>query len=461
MSEPSGIPAPLDNTPVSRRRYDRERRARLEAEQLLEAKSRALYDANNALRKQAESLEEAIRQRTADLETARAEAEAASSAKSIFLATMSHEIRTPLNGVLGMAEALNDTSLTQAQRDMLGVVLESGRLLQSVLNDILDLSKIEAGKFDIEEIAFDLKDAVRSVEAMYGLKAQEKGLDFRVDFGSGTDGWIKGDPNRLRQILGNLVSNSIKFTSSGSIHVQVDVFAIGTSHELRLIVKDTGKGISLEEKERLFKPYAQISPSISREHGGTGLGLSIARRFCQLMQGELSLESSEGQGATFTARFRIAPTQAPQTTSDQNPEEDLKRLLQERPRRILAAEDNKTNQLVLRSLLKDLELTLEIVSDGSALLSAWQQARPDLVLMDIQMPVMNGLDATAAIRDAECKAKLPRTPIIALSANMMRHHEIEYQQIGMDGCVPKPFRKAQLLAAILAALMLSKDIENP
>ncbi|TVS02017.1 MAG: response regulator [Rhodobacteraceae bacterium] len=454
MSEPSGIMAPLEDSPVSRRRYDREKRARIEAEHLLEAKSRELYVANEALRKQAESLEEAIRQRTADLETARAQAEAASAAKSVFLATMSHEIRTPLNGVLGMAEALNDTSLTPSQREMLNVVLESGRLLQTVLNDILDLSKIEAGKFDIEEVSFDLEDAVRSVEAMFGLKAQEKGLNFSIEFGPVAGGWVKGDPIRLRQILGNLVSNAIKFTEKGSFHVLVEINAIGTHHELRLIVKDTGQGLSVEEIRRLFKPYAQSDPTISREFGGTGLGLSISRRFCQLMHGELSVESRKGSGATFTARFRVIPTHAPEVASDRGLEEQFRQLLQERPSRILVAEDNKTNQLVLRSLLRGFDLTLDIVPDGRALFSAWQKARPELVLMDVQMPIMNGLEATVAIREAESRAKLARTPIIALSANMMRHHEIEYRQIGMDGCVPKPFRKEQLLSAILGCLRL-------
>ncbi|ATX65752.1 ATP-binding protein [Roseinatronobacter bogoriensis] len=460
MSEIDRISAHFGDAQVSRRRYDRERRARIEAEQLLEAKSRELYEANNALRKQAESLEETIRQRTADLEAARAQAEAASAEKSAFLANMSHEIRTPLNGVLGMAEALNDTPLTKVQRDMLGVVLQSGHLLQNVLNDILDLSKIEAGKYDIEEIAFDLKDVVRSVQAMFGFAAKEKGLDFRIDFGPGSEGWIMGDPNRLRQILGNLVSNAIKFTREGAVHVLVEVCPVGAGHELRLIVRDTGKGISPEEQRRLFKPYAQSNAAMSREFGGTGLGLSISRRFCQLMDGELSVESSKGHGATFTARFRVGRAQTPCATSEQGPEEELKQLLQARPHRILAAEDNKTNQLVLRGLLKGLDCSLEIVSDGGALFSAWQQKRPDLVLMDIQMPVMSGLDATIAIRDEERKAKLPRTPIIAISANIMRHHEVEYEEIGMDGCVPKPFRKEQLVKAILASLKRHQNTNN-
>ncbi len=452
MREPDRLPPLSSDVPVARRRYDRERRARIEAEQLLEAKSRELYDANTALRKQAESLEEAIRQRTADFEAARIQAEAANAAKSVFLATMSHEIRTPLNGVLGMAEALNDTSLTLAQRDMLNVVLHSGRLLQTVLNDILDLSKIEAGKYEIEEVAFNLLDTVRSVEAMFALKAQEKGLDLKIVFGPGADGWIRGDPDRLRQILGNLVSNAIKFTSKGSVHVSIDICAVNDRHELFLIVADTGKGISSEERDRLFKPYEQSNSAISREFGGTGLGLSISRRFCQLMHGDLSVESNACGGATFTARFRVSPAQPPKLVSDRNHQDDLKRLLLERPLRILAAEDNKTNQLVLRSLLNSLDLTLEIVSDGSALIAAWEQRRPDLILMDIQMPIMNGQEATAAIRHAECKRKITRTPIIALSANMMRHHEIEYRKIGMDGCVPKPFRKEQLFSVMLACL---------
>lgn len=438
--------------PVSRGRYERERRARLEAESVLEAKSRELYEANQALRRQAASLEEAVRARTSDLDAARAQAEDANAAKSIFLASMSHEIRTPLNGVLGMAAALAETPLNDTQRQMLTMILESGDMLQNVLNDILDLSKVEAGKFDIETVAFDLGATVAAVETMYALQAREKGLQFRVDMAQGTGGWVRGDPTRVRQILGNLISNAIKFTAQGHVLVSLEQVAIAQGHEVHLVVRDTGPGISAEQLTTLFEPYAQSSPEIARHFGGTGLGLSISRKLCRLMQGDLSVESVEGQGTTFRARFQVGMASSPGARASTTTETEFETALRGRALRILAAEDNKTNQMVLRSLLARFNLTLDIVGDGALALAAWERDAPDLILMDVQMPQMNGLEATAAIRAQESVLARPRTPIIALSANTMRHQVEEYLAVGMDACVPKPFQRATLLRAMLGLL---------
>ncbi|MBD3764324.1 MAG: response regulator [Rhodobacterales bacterium] len=451
MTDPAP-PRPDPAPTVSRARYDRERRARQEAESLLEAKSRELYVVNQRLMRQAEALEQAVRDRTADLEAARAQAEAASAAKSVFLASMSHEIRTPLNGVLGMAAALGDTPLSVAQRDMLAVIIDSGDMLLSVLNDILDLSKIEAGRFELEDVPFDLAEAVRSVERMHALKAEEKGLDFGVQVRGA--GWVRGDPNRLRQVLGNLVSNAIKFTERGLVRVLADLSPPDAAGGvlLRLVVADTGQGIGDDRMAQLFTPYAQGGPAVARQYGGTGLGLSIARQFCRMMGGDLTAESRPGFGSTFTATVRLAVAEAPPLAQPGAVERDFAERLRRQPLSILAAEDNGTNQLVLKGLLRRFDLRVDIVPNGRVAVEAWHRDRPDLILMDVQMPLMNGIEATQAIRRAEAEARRPRTPIIALSANAMRHQIEEYLAVGMDGNVTKPIRRAELIEAIVAVL---------
>ena len=444
-----GGPAVALSPTVSRSRYERERRARNDAEQLLEAKSRALYEANQSLKRQAEALEAAVAERTADLEAARIQAEAASTAKSVFLANMSHEIRTPMNGVLGMASALLETELSGLQREMIEVILRSGDLLQAVINDILDLSKIEAGKLEIEDHPFDLAEAVHACEALHALRAQEKGLSFAVEIAPAARCWVRGDAARLRQVIGNLLSNAIKFTERGGVKLTADLV---DGREAVIRVADTGIGIAPERVARLFQPYEQGDASVTRMKGGTGLGLSISRAFCRLMAGDLRAESRLGEGSVFTARVALSPTDPPPAAEAGRAEREFRALLARRPLRVLVAEDNATNQLVLRSLMRPFALDLDIVADGAAVVEAWQAMRPDLILMDVQMPRMNGVEATEAIRRRESAGGLPRTPVLGLTANAMRHQVQGYVAAGMDGSVAKPIRRAELLRAMLEVL---------
>ncbi|HEY8003286.1 MAG TPA: ATP-binding protein [Phenylobacterium sp.] len=369
-------------------------------------------------------------------------AEAASRAKSSFLAVTSHEIRTPLNGVLGMAQAMAADKLPRVQRDRVAVIQQSGQALLDILNDILDLAKIEAGKLELEATPFDLEAVVRSAAGAFSASALAKGLAYGLDFDEAARGGFLGDSARLRQVVCNLVSNAVKITEAGEVRVAVEACDGG----VRIRVRDTGPGVSDELARRLFDKFVQADSSTTRKFGGTGLGLAICRELCEAMGGAISVAAAPDRGAVFTvelplARAAIAAPAAPEPDA-------LGFLAGDTPLRILAAEDNPVNQLVLRTLLDQLGVTLTIVDDGEDAVAAWRDGHFDLMLMDVQMPRMDGPTATRRIRAAEALTGRPRTPIVALTANVMRHQLDAYVEAGMDGFVAKPIAIADLYAAI-------------
>jgi len=398
---------------------------------------------NHLLGKLAER-EDDLKSAMRELEVARDEANAANVLKTQFLANMSHEIRTPLNGVLAMAEVMALGQLDQVQRDRLDVIRRSGGLLLAVLNDVLDLSKIEAGKLTLFEDDFDVEAAIDQARENFEIMAKAKGLSFDVKVAETAKGWWRGDADRLRQILGNLLSNAVKFTPQGSVRAEVDVNDLGG---LRIVVHDSGVGISPEKLPSLFEKFTQADNSATRRFGGTGLGLAICRELTQMMGGSINVESREGHGSTFTVelpltRGRPASLQAaePAHASDDG---DL---------RLLAAEDNPTNQQVLAAVLGSLGIEVHIVPDGKEAVEAWRTGTYDLILMDIQMPVMDGITAAKTIRDSEKAAGRRRTPIVALTANALTHQVEEYLAVGMDAHVAKPIEIAKLYDAISSVL---------
>jgi signal transduction histidine kinase/CheY-like chemotaxis protein len=379
-----------------------------------------------------------------DLMEARDAANAANIAKSQFLANMSHEIRTPLNGVLAMAEVMDRGDLADVQRERLDVVRQSGEQLLAVLNDVLDLSKIEAGKLELAEQDFDLNRLAQAASESFGAMAREKSLGFSVEVAPSAQGAWRGDSDRLRQIFANLVSNAVKFTGQGEVTA---TFEAADAGGLRLSVSDTGIGIAQGKILTLFEKFTQADSSTTRQYGGTGLGLAICRELAQLMGGQISVMSEEGKGSTFIVELPFRRAASAAEVEAQAPAAEVQRSV-----RVLAAEDNFVNQKVLKAIVEPMDVELSIVGDGRAALEAWRTGQFDVILMDIQMPVMDGIAAARAIRAEETAHRRSRTPILALTANALVHQVEEYLAAGMDGHVAKPIEISKLYDAMSRVL---------
>jgi PAS domain S-box-containing protein len=381
--------------------------------------------------------------RRAMVEALRA-AETANEAKSAFLATMSHEIRTPLNGILGMAQAMDVAQLSELQREQLDVIRQSGEVLLAILNDVLDLAKIEAGKIELERIEFDLGKLAAGAQAAFTAIANKKGLSFSLAL-EGGEGRYRGDPTRIRQILYNLISNALKFTAAGAVNVTAE----HANGRLRLSVADTGVGIEQEAQAHLFEPFVQADNSTTRRHGGTGLGLAICRQLAELMGGSISVQSQIGEGSTFIVELpleKLGSRPAPAPAATDGAARELAPQLP--PLRVLAAEDNPTNRLVLKTILNQVGVQPTFAEDGVQAVAAWEAGDFDVILMDIQMPKLSGPDAARAIRGREAELGRRRTLIVALTANAIAHQHETYLAAGMDSVLTKPLEIPKLLALL-------------
>jgi signal transduction histidine kinase len=381
------------------------------------------------------------------LRAAMTAAEAANRAKSDFLATMSHEMRTPLNGVLGMAGVLEHLIDDPEQARMLQVIRDSGEHLLAVINDILDLAKIEAGQLSLVPGPLNLADAADRVLALHRIRAEAKGLALHFELtGPDRAAWRLGDEQRLVQILHNLVGNAVKFTDAGEV-----VLRIATGSDTRLVIEvaDTGIGMTEAEMSRVFGEFIQAHVGMTRRYGGTGLGLAIVRRLVRLMGGEVSLSGAPGQGVVVRVEIEMP------VLRDPPPDQDVSGLPQLPPMRVLAAEDNATNRIILGSLLRSLAVEAEILPSGVALLARWREVEVDAILLDIAMPGHDGVETLVALR-AEALAtgrRLP--PALAVTANAMTHQLADYMAQGFAGVVPKPLRPEDLARALASCVVPS------
>lgn len=379
-----------------------------------------------------------------EMEEARAAAEEGGRTKTDFLATMSHEIRTPMNGVIGMAQLLERTPLDPDQKLYTSTILSSSKTLLALINDVLDLSKLDANKMDLSHVDFNIRDSFQETLNLLQPQAQEKGLAMVLDVSSDIPDRVNGDDRRIRQILLNLLGNAIKFTNEGAVRVALEVTPRGERLSLSFSVEDTGIGIPADKLDHIFEHFSQAEAATTRKYGGTGLGLAISQKLAKAMGGEISVSSEVGVGTCLTVTLELAVGKCPLDNGAKTvvPEIDMSSL---RPgMRVLVAEDNKVNRLLMRKFLRDVPIELEFARDGSEAVEMTRAIKPDLIFMDMSMPVMNGVDATLAIRSGGGAQPV----IVALTANAFDSDREACLQAGMDEFLSKPVNRNDLLLVL-------------